>query len=33
MAAAPSGDILAEAFSTYFDWDVYRHAPEYTVRM
>ena len=25
MAAAPSADILAEAFETYFDWDVYRH--------
>jgi L-fucose isomerase-like protein len=25
MAAAPSADILAEAFETYFDWDVYQH--------
>ncbi len=25
MAAAPSAGILAEAFETYFDWDVYRH--------
>jgi L-fucose isomerase-like protein len=25
MAAAPSADILAEAFETYFDWDVYHH--------
>ena len=25
MAAAPSADILAEAFDTYFDWDVYKH--------
>lgn len=25
MAAAPSAHILAEAFETYFDWDVYRH--------
>lgn len=33
MAAAPSGEILAEAFNTYFDWDVYQHAPEYSARM
>jgi len=25
MAAAPSAAILAEAFNTYFDWDVYQH--------
>lgn len=25
MTAAPSAAILAEAFETYFDWDVYRH--------
>jgi L-fucose isomerase-like protein len=25
MAAAPSADILAEAFKIYFDWDVYQH--------
>lgn len=25
MAAAPSSAILAEAFETYFGWDVYRH--------
>ncbi len=25
MAAAPSAGILAEAFETYFDWDVYQH--------
>ncbi|MEZ4767807.1 MAG: L-fucose/L-arabinose isomerase family protein [Caldilineales bacterium] len=25
MAAASSADILAEAFETYFDWDVYQH--------
>ena len=25
MAAAPSAAILAEAFETYFGWDVYRH--------
>jgi L-fucose isomerase-like protein len=25
MAAAPSADILAEAFKTYFNWDVYEH--------
>ena len=25
MAAAPSADILAEAFATYFDWDVYQN--------
>ena len=25
MAAAPSADILAEAFTTYFDWDVYQN--------
>ncbi len=25
MAAAPSADILAEAFETYFGWDVYHH--------
>jgi L-fucose isomerase-like protein len=33
MAAAPSADILAEAFATYFDWDVYWHAPGYTSRI
>jgi L-fucose isomerase-like protein len=27
MAAARSGDIMAEAFTTYFGWDVYQHAP------
>jgi hypothetical protein len=26
MAAATSSDILAEAFETYFDWDVYQHS-------
>lgn len=26
MSAAPSSDILAEAFETYFDWDVYQHS-------
>ncbi len=26
MAAAPSSDILSEAFETYFDWDVYQHS-------
>jgi L-fucose isomerase-like protein len=25
MAAAPSADMLAEAFTTYFGWDVYKH--------
>ena len=25
MAAAPSADILAEAFENYFDWEVYHH--------
>ncbi len=25
MAAAPSAEILEEAFETYFDWDVYNH--------
>lgn len=28
MAAAPSSNILTEAFSTYFDWDVYQHEPQ-----
>lgn len=27
MAAAPSSVILEEAFTSYFGWDVYRHAP------
>jgi L-fucose isomerase-like protein len=26
MSAAPSADILAEAFETYFGWEVYHHA-------
>jgi L-fucose isomerase-like protein len=26
MAAAPSADILADAFETYFGWEVYHHA-------
>lgn len=26
MNAAPSADILAEAFDTYMDWDVYQHS-------
>jgi L-fucose isomerase-like protein len=33
MAAASSADILAEAFATYFDWDVYWHEPQYTSRV
>jgi L-fucose isomerase-like protein len=30
MTAAPSSAILAEAFGTYFDWDVYQHEPQYS---
>jgi L-fucose isomerase-like protein len=28
MAVAPSAAILAEAFRTYFDWDVYKHGTD-----